>query len=53
MILLFPHYNGLTFLLRGVDYIVTYNKQDFIGVDDFGVKIVDAREFLHILGELS
>ena len=34
------------------DYIVTYNKQDFIGVDAFGVKIVDVREFSHILGEL-
>ena len=33
-------------------YIVTYNKQDFKGVDAFGVKIVDAREFLQIIGEL-
>ena len=33
-------------------YIVTYNKQDFAGVDSFGVKIVDAREFLKIIGEL-
>ena len=34
------------------NYIVTYNKQDFTGVDTFGVKIVNAREFLHIIGEL-
>ncbi|MCH8567718.1 MAG: putative toxin-antitoxin system toxin component, PIN family [Balneolales bacterium] len=35
------------------NYIITYNKQDFVGVDAFGVKIVDAREFLQIIGELS
>jgi putative PIN family toxin of toxin-antitoxin system len=34
-------------------YIVTYNKQDFIGVDAFGIKIVDAREFLQIPGEIQ
>ncbi|MCH8557961.1 MAG: putative toxin-antitoxin system toxin component, PIN family [Balneolia bacterium] len=33
-------------------YIVTYNKQDFAGVDSFGINIVDAREFLEITGEL-
>jgi predicted nucleic acid-binding protein len=32
--------------------IVTYNKQDFEGVDAFGIKIVNAREFLQIPGEL-
>lgn len=35
------------------DYIVTYNKEDFMGVDAFDIKIVDAREFLYILGEIS
>jgi putative PIN family toxin of toxin-antitoxin system len=34
------------------NYIVTYNKQDFIGVDVFGVKVVDSREFLQIIGEI-
>jgi len=34
------------------DYIVTYNKQDFEGVDAFGIQVVDAREFLEIIGEL-
>jgi predicted nucleic acid-binding protein len=34
-------------------YIVSYNKQDFIGVDAFGIKIVDAREFFQILGEIQ
>jgi len=33
-------------------YIVTYNKQDFEGVDAFGLRVVDAREFLQIIGEL-
>ncbi|MEM1094228.1 MAG: putative toxin-antitoxin system toxin component, PIN family [Bacteroidota bacterium] len=30
-------------------YIVTYNKRDFVGVERFGIKVVDAREFLLIL----
>jgi putative PIN family toxin of toxin-antitoxin system len=34
------------------EYIVTYNKSDFRGVDKFGIEIVDAREFLEIIGEL-
>jgi len=37
----------------GCDYIVTYNKSDFDGVGKFGIEIVDAREFLKIIGELS
>ena len=35
------------------EYIVTYNKSDFRGVEKFGVKVVDAREFLEVIGELS
>ncbi|MCC5935193.1 MAG: putative toxin-antitoxin system toxin component, PIN family [Balneolales bacterium] len=34
-------------------YIVTYNKQDFTGLDTFGIKTVDSREFLKIIGEIS
>jgi len=37
----------------GCEHIVTYNKRDFQGVDKFGVEVVDAREFLEIIGELS
>lgn len=37
----------------GCEYIVTYNKRDFQSVDTFGVEVVDAREFLEIIGELS
>ncbi|MFK7847195.1 MAG: putative toxin-antitoxin system toxin component, PIN family [Rhodothermales bacterium] len=31
------------------DYIVTYNKADFRGVDRFGIKVVDAAEFVKLL----
>lgn len=34
-------------------YIVTYNKQDFAGVESFGIKVVNAFEFLKIIGEIS
>lgn len=34
------------------NYIVTYNKQDFEGVEAFGVNVIDSREFLQIIGEL-
>lgn len=33
-------------------YIVTYNKQDFTGLDTFGIKTVDLCEFLKIIGEI-
>jgi predicted nucleic acid-binding protein len=33
------------------DYIVTHNKADFRGAERFGVRVVDAAEFLRILGE--
>ncbi len=35
----------------GCNYIVTYNKADFRGAERFGVRVVDAAEFLKILGE--
>ena len=31
------------------DYIVTYNKADFKGVDRFGIEVVDAAEFVKLL----
>jgi putative PIN family toxin of toxin-antitoxin system len=37
----------------GCEYIVTYSKRDFQGVDTFGIEVIDAREFLEIIGELS
>lgn len=33
-------------------YIVTYNKQDFQGVDKFGVQLATAKEFLQTIKEL-
>lgn len=33
-------------------YIVTYNKQDFEGVEAFGIEAIDAREFLKKIGEI-
>lgn len=35
------------------DFIVTYNKRDFSGVEKFGIEVLDAREFLQIIGEVS
>ena len=37
----------------GCDYIVTYNKQDFSGVQTFDIKLVTAKELLHQIGALS
>lgn len=33
-------------------YIVTYNKKDFVGAAQFGLRIIDPREFLLKIGEL-
>lgn len=33
-------------------YIVTYNKQDYEGVEAFGIEAIDAREFLKKIGEI-
>lgn len=35
------------------DYIVTYNKQDFPGVEKFGVELVTAKELLQKIGAQS
>ncbi len=35
------------------DYVVTFNLKDFIGADQFGVKVIQPREFLRIIGGLS
>ncbi len=35
----------------GCDYIITYNKRDFIGVERFNLRVLDAGEFLLRLGE--
>jgi predicted nucleic acid-binding protein len=35
------------------DYLVTYNKRDFRGAEKFGIRVVDAREFLQVIGEIA
>lgn len=35
------------------DYIVTYNKKDFVGVDKFGIVVVTPKEFLQEIGEIK
>lgn len=37
----------------GSDLIVTYNKSDFDGVEQFGIRVMTAQEFLKETGELS
>jgi predicted nucleic acid-binding protein len=36
----------------GSDVIVTYNKDDFCGVEQFGIRVMTAQEFLLEIGEL-
>jgi len=35
------------------DYIITYNKQDFEGVERFGIEVLTPKEFLKIIGEIK
>lgn len=35
------------------EYIVTYNKADFAGVEDFGIALLTPKEFLQLLGEIK
>ncbi len=37
----------------GCQAIVTYNKKDFAGADEFGIRILTAQEFLREIGELT
>ena len=37
----------------GADAVVTYNKADFKGIEQFGVKIVSPKDFLKQIGELK
>lgn len=34
----------------GCQFIVTFNKRDFAGVEQFAVEVVTPREFLHVIG---
>lgn len=37
----------------GADAIITYNKRDFRGIEKFGLTLLDPRELLTEIGELS
>jgi predicted nucleic acid-binding protein len=33
------------------DFVITYNKRDFEGIEQFGVELLTPREFLKRIGE--
>ena len=35
------------------EFIITYNKKDFIGIEKFGIKALTPKEFLKQIGELT
>ncbi len=35
----------------GSDFIITFNKRDFEGVEKFGIKILTPKEFLKVIGK--
>lgn len=35
------------------DYIITYNKKDFVDIAAFGIEALTAKEFLQLIGEIS
>ena len=39
-------------VVAGCEYIVTYNRRDFAGVERFGLEVVTPKEFLEEIGEL-
>ena len=40
-------------VLAQCQYIVTYNKKDFVGVEKFGIRVVTAKEFLQKIGAIK
>lgn len=37
----------------GVDFIITFNKKDFIGVEKFAIEVLTPKEFLQKTGDLA
>ena len=35
------------------DYIISFNKKDFIGIEKFNLQVVTPKEFLKIIGEIK
>lgn len=33
------------------DYLITFNKKDFEGIETFGIKVITPKEFLKVIGE--
>ncbi len=33
------------------DYLITFNKKDFQGIETFGIKVLTPKEFLKVIGE--
>lgn len=36
----------------GADFIVTFNKKDFVGVEKFAIQVLTPKEFLDVTGDL-
>jgi len=34
------------------DYIITFNKKDYTGVEKFGIQVLTPREYLERIGEI-
>jgi putative PIN family toxin of toxin-antitoxin system len=35
------------------EYVITYNKGDFAGIEDFGISLLTPKEFLELIGEIG
>lgn len=35
------------------DYIISFNKKDFLGIDKFNLQVITPKEFLKIIGEIK
>jgi putative PIN family toxin of toxin-antitoxin system len=35
------------------EVIITYNKRDFVGIDQFGLQVMTPKEFLELIGEVK
>ena len=42
----------LIFLLFLSNYIITFNKKDYTGVEKFGIQVLTPREYLERIGEI-
>jgi len=33
------------------EYVITFNKRDFVGIESFGIQVLRLSEFLNLIGE--